>query len=276
MPKPLAKTAKFTKVTKESLVDAPDAEWVDRLIEPVNRLLDADAQAKDGNLTFTGNLNSEVVEINVRTVDPRYFIFDKHVQTTDLSDRWSGDPTYEKSYIIKHPDQTVELYLAMDDFGIAPTVYTNLFTTGLPDEFRPPRALLISGNKFDYTSNPPLTWDASPFILFPDGNLQYCGNALTSHVYVAHIRYLPLSPKQVPLSCWPLTAKTRFTTPPIGVIVLSVEDAEPGGAQMVLPGSLGVVWSYTKAGEYPQIRIENIANLPYNRSFKIKLLIMGK
>lgn len=248
------------KITRESLVDAPDGEYIDRIIDPINRLLSSYQKTVDGAVSFANNLAAEAVEVSVLTKDP-WVTPTLHASTQAATHYSSEIPKY-----MKHPIGLVEVKGYIESKVGALASGTILWT--FPTQYRP-----ISDVSYTHTDN---AGNANTFVVRSNGELTYYGPGTWSGDAVSlHVVFMSGDSTAVPNGCWPKNIKTRFNNPPLGVIAMAVYDEQPGGEQTTLPGSLGIDWSFTKIGNAPQVKINNIANLPYNRRIRIKLLIIG-
>lgn len=90
-----------------------------------------------------------------------------------------------------------------------------------------------------------------------------------------HTRFLSYDASPVPNSKFPINFSTKFAKPPLGVLIVAVEDVTATESK-----KLGCVmapdWEYGTVAGTPNIKIKNICGLPYGRKYKIKFLVIGE
>ncbi len=242
-----AKLPVFDRVSEEDLADAPKGNWVGAITTPLNDQLAANKTLMNGGLTFGQNIQSEVREIDVIIPDAWTAI---SLQNGFANN--AGTAGY-----VKHQDGTVELRGNITTASVAPVVIGTL-----PIGYRP-------AQKFYY----PVYANAAAGYISIDTT-----GVVTAEVGIntVHIQTRFLSSDATPPvpSVLPVTFTTKFTASPLAVIAISVLDTTKTESKPV-----GCVpnpdWSYGSFGGKPGIKINNVCGLPYNRKYRIKLLIIG-
>lgn len=246
----MAKLPVFDKVTQEDLSDAPKGKWLEALTTPLNDVLTTTKTTLSKNITFDKNVLSETKEIDIDIPDAW--------QAMALVNGYANNAApREQSAYTKHPDGTVEIRMSVTGGAGFATMAT------LPVGYRPQYDIYATGvtgaaliNRIQITS-------AGAIV---DGT-----GAGTADI---HFRFLASDATPVPNSKFPVNFSTKMTSKPLYVAIANVEDVTSSE-----PKKLGCVmscdWSYGQVNGKPNIKINNICGLPYNRKYRIKFLIVG-
>lgn len=240
MPKP-----GLPRLTKQNMEGAPEEKWVDSVKMTVNSTVDQIEliRSERGGIDLLSDANVEQVEFDVEVPDPWI--------NGELVNSYTGNLRY-----MKHPNGVVEtrFQVITGAGGTIPFIF--------PAGYRPAHTVVgFATDKttpgFSYASvgtngNMTLRLDADH-----DGSFSFLSSDATP----------------VPLSCWPKLIKTRFSKVS-SVLVGSVSDAAttspmPAG-QVQHP-----VWETTTMAGEINVKLLNIAGLPYNRKSRVRLLIFG-
>lgn len=242
------------KLTNQNMEDAPEAKWVDSVKSTVNVAVQEIEQVRSEahGIKLLENADVELVEVDVQVPDPWI--------TVGVT---PGAPAYQNGWadesfvgFYKGPDGVVEFrYSISGGPGVAWTMPVGYCPTSY-----------VSYAQSDDGG----TGVAYPVIIDQSGAVTPGSN---SGICRATGRYLSSDSTPVPLSCWPKLVKTRFKKVS-AVVVANVVDGEttktlPAGC--VYPP----VWEMSTMNGAGQVKLLNIAGLPYNRKSRVSLLIFG-
>lgn len=243
------------KLTNQNMEDAPEAKWVDSVKSTVNVAVQEIEQVRSENqgIKLLENADVELVEVEVQVPDPWI--------TVGVT---AGAPAYLNGWaaesgcsFYKGPDGVVEVRISIDG-GTA-----GLPAWVMPVGYRP--VLAVYNNVMD----PSGLGGAQQINIQGDGSVNITG----TDIITGQFRYLSGDAAPIPLSCWPKMVKTKFKKV-AAVMVANVSDGEttkglPAGC--VYPP----VWEMSTMNGASQVKLLNIAGLPYNRKSRVSLLIFG-
>lgn len=224
---------------------APEERWVDAVKSVVNGAVDQiEAVRSQGQgIELLKNADVEEVELDVEVPDPWV--------TGTLVNGYGGTLKYMKS-----PSGVVEVNFDITTTGggtipfIFPTGYTPVST--------------IYGFAYNVTA-PGYSWAR----VQSNGNMTLSADADHRGMF----SFLSSDSTPIPLSCWPKMVKTKFSRVS-AVLVGAVFD---GATTSPLPAGAVYhpVWETTTMAGEINVKLLNIAGLPYNRKSRIRLLIFG-
>lgn len=235
------------KLTKQNMEDAPEEQWVESIKGTVNVAVQEIEKTRSENhgIKLLDSADVELVEIEVQVPDP-------WIQMTPLTGGWTdagGGNWYHKM-----PDGLVEIM--MDVTSGAGVAFT------MPVGYRPARTLKLVG------------WEAA-IASAVDVDLNDLGEISQSldAEWRLHTTYMAKDTTPIALSCWPKLVKTKFKKVS-AVVVANVADAE---TTKTLPAGCVYhpVWEMSTMNGTSQVKLLNIAGLPYNRKSRVSLLIFG-
>lgn len=244
------------KLTKQSMEDAPeDTKYIESIKQTVNVAVQEIEQLRSAShgIDLLSNANVEQVEVDVQMPDP-WIVVGYTPGAPSFQNGWmqNDDCVFSKS-----PDGVVEVIVSLSGSGAA---FFPAFK--LPVGYTPKHAFYF----FSWGNG---TATAGAFLMSTDGSIspQFIDDMS------GHVRFLAADSTPIPASCWPKMVKTKFKKVS-AVIVADVFDAE---TTKPLPcGSVWhPIWETASENGIPQIKLLNIAGLPYNRKSRVRLLIIG-
>lgn len=236
---------KTVRLTDSAMDDAPNGKYIENMRSAINLLNDQVERSTDPQLRLKllESSDIELQEITVQVPDP-------WIPATYLNS-WSD--ISGKTKYMKHYDGSVEIVLNIRG-GAAATVM-NMPTGYIPF------TNVTTGAWNQITS-------AGSFMRIDSSGVVTVANTDEHH---SHIRYMPTDATPIPLSCYPKYIKTNLN--PCGVICLDIADDQD---TQPLPERSGqVIWEMSSVNGEKNVKVTNIIGLPYNRKYKVKLLIIG-
>ena len=224
---------------------APEEKWVDSVTNTVNSAVDQIEliRSERGGIDLLTEANVEQVEVDVEVPDPW--------TTGTLVNGYGGTLKF-----MKHPNGVVETRFDITTTagGTIPFIF--------PAGYRP--AETIYGFAYNVTT-PGYSWAS----VGTNGNMTLSVDA----DHRGSFTFLSSDATPVPLSCWPKMVKTRFKSVS-SVVVSAVYDA---ATTSPMPAGLiySPVWETTTMAGEINVKLLNIAGLPYNRKSRVRLLIVG-
>lgn len=239
------------KLTKQNMESAPEETWVEAVKTTVNVAVEEidHIRSIDGGIKLLENANVELVDLEVQVPDP-------WTTVTTFANSWIAGPRLNRYR--KGPDGVVEILVSITDGTAGNAAFT------LPVGYRPHQVLIKSA------------WDTTtPLARRIDINTTGTVVPQTGTVaHELHTSFLAIESSPVPLSCWPKFVKTKF----VNVAAVVIAGVYDGATTLPLPAGAAYapVWESSSQGGFPQVKIVNIAGLPYNRKSRVSLLIFGK
>lgn len=246
------------KLTRQNMEGAPEERWVDSVKTTANESARQIEQLRsaDHGVKLLENADVELVEVEVQVPDPWI-----KVSTT------AGAPTFQNSWtnygggytvaaFMKHPDGSVEIKGTVKDGAIGTLIFT------LPVGYTPRENFNIAVSSASAHGD---------LYIGSNGTLT-AGTGVNTDFGLA-CRFLSSDATPIPLSCWPKLIRTKFKK--VSAVLLA--EVVDGETTKPLPAGLAhhPVWEMTTQKGEPNVKLLNIAGLPYNRKSRIKLLIVG-
>lgn len=235
------------KLTKQNMEDAPEES---KYIESIKLTVNSSAQAIEDlranrGIKFLENADVEAVEMEIQTPDP-------WLEAT-VNGPWVGTLKY-----MKRDDGVVEIRISLTGGA------TNDVICTLPEGYRPYDDIIVPVSD--------LSFGEFASVGIQQSGVVYCANESHSELGGV-ISYTSQDTTPVPLSCWPKMIKTKLSAVK-GVLVMDVFDAET--TNPLPPASVGnPSWEISTNAGQSNVKITNIAGLPYNRKSRVRLLIIG-
>lgn len=260
MPKPPV----YKSIPRSALSDLPDEDWANAIVDGVNESLESQVEFFQGNISFKENLNCEILDFDVYIPDPFYNVTGAGTAQLQFQNGWSNKGVVCPLRVMKHPDSSVEIQ------GLVADGTLNTVITLLPDEFKPRYDLMFPSIQRNAGAT---AWIAGTIKVGADGLVSQVDGVSASQVAV-NVRFLPLDTTPRPSKAWPVTLKTRFTDPPLGVFVIDCANLDRSQLKPYSSPS-GIDWDFQRRGNDGVIRIKNIPHLAYSRRQNLTLLVIG-
>lgn len=239
------------KLTKQNTEDAPqDTRYFEAVKTTLNSTIEEveKIRSEQSGIKLLQNADVEMIDVDVQVPDP-------WIPVTAFDNGYAENNPNNKYY--KGPDGVVELHFSLIGGG------ADLYAFTLPVGYRPDVQLDFNSWDSNIADHAYIT-NAGVFV-----PAQICANGEPSGC----VRFLASDSNPVPLSCWPKMIKTKFTKVSAVMVggVYDAQTSEPLPAGAVHPP----VWEMSTQGGFPQVKLLNIAGLPYNRKSLVRLLIFG-
>lgn len=237
----------FSKIAEEDVSDAPKGKWKEGIVTPVNDLMSSQKALMNKGVTFEQNIQCEKKSFDIVVPDCWKLLTPINSWTTN------GVPLR----VCKHPDGSVEMQGDLTG-GVSNTV---LAAGTIPAQYRPQYNMRFCSARAAYAT----------FTVGSDGSL----TQTTGTDGAFNCRYEALDATPIANSKFPITIATQYSKKPGQVLVSQVEDLngtdpKPIGCVMTLD------WSYGQTNGSPCVIIKNLCGLPYNRKYRVNLLIIGE
>ena len=250
----MARKPGLPKLTRHNTEDAPeDTKWFESVRQTVNESVRniEDIRSTDRGIKLLQGADVEMVEVDVQAGDPW-----TKVANAGFLNGWVQDVDPGFKYM-KGADGRVEIRFSLTA-GVDADVYT------MPVGHIPDSQVQFSG----YTSANAL----ATYIIGTDGTVRFDSFAGGESIRGQCV-YQASDATPIALSCWPKLVKTVLSKV-VGVVVLDVFDQET--SKPLPPGAVyAPVWESANQNGIPQVKLLNIAGLPYNRKSRVRLLFIG-
>lgn len=241
----------FSRVAEEDVADAPKGNWLEGIRGPLNDVMSTVRDLLGGGITFVQNVDCEIKDIDILVPDP-------WIYPTPENDWHQDTPGGVPLRYMKHPDGSVEWQGDLIDgssvvvlsSGVVKPAYTPDYDLRFPS---------VNGLVFDFVT------------IFADGGLS--AHAGTDSSF--NFRYMAEDPTPYSSSAFPIFVSTKYSKKPLAVICVSIEDITDTDPKK-LGCAMQLDWDYISVKGTPSIQIKNICGLPYNRKYRLKLLIVGE
>lgn len=242
------------KLTKQNMEGAPEERYIDSIKSTMNVTVQEIEKLRSDTkgIKLADSANVEVAEFDVQAPDPWISVAD-----ASLSSGWvaaAGAPGFK---YMKAPGGQVEARINLQG-GVDGVVFT------LPVGYRPSDPTQDAGLNLGTFAGVLISITAAGVV-----SVTGSGGAL----WVGHVVFLSSDAVPVPLSCWPKFIKTKFKAVS-GVSIMNVSDAQDT-AKLPAGAVYQPVWEFSTQAGIPQVKLLNIAGLPYNRKSRVRLLIFG-
>lgn len=239
----------FSRINDEDISDAPKGKWKEGIVSPINDLISSNKELTNKGITLSNNVMCEFKSFNIVVPDPWTLLTPINSWVTN------GVPLR----ITKHPDGTVELQGDLSG-GASNTV---LSAGTIPSTYRPQYDMrFVSARGGGYAT----------FTVDSDGSLTQTTGTDGSF----NCRYSPLDFTPVANNKFPVSISTQYTKKPVAVVVSQIEDMNPTNPKP-LGTALTIDWEYSgNPNGSPMVVIKNLTGLPYNRKYRISLVIFGE
>lgn len=238
----------FNKINDEDLSDAPKGKWKDGIVAPVNDLIDSNKSLTNKGITLSNNVMCEQKSFDILVPDAWTLLTPINSWATN------GVPLR----ITKHPDGTVELQGDLSG-GASNTV---LAAGTIPQQYRPQYDMrFVSARGGGYAT----------FTVDSDGSLTQTSGTDGSF----NCRFLASDAAPISNARFPILISTEYPKKPAAVLVSKIEDITTTNPKP-LGTAMTIDWDYSGVGGKPSIVIKNLTGLPYNRKYRVHLIIFGE
>ncbi len=250
------KQSDVPRLTKNSMEDAPEEQWVEAVKTSVNALVDkTELESAPKAVKLLTNADVEYQELIVQVPDPWISVG----TAPAFQNSWVNyDAATAPTRFMKRHDGVVEIRGVVKDGAVPSAVFT------LPAGYRPSHTL-----NFASTSAGAF---ASVEILATGVVSVQAGSAAGAAL---NFSFMSLDSTPIVLSCWPKIITTKLMDV-AGVVACGIVDEETSNNLPARYGNVMFELTASQSGGIKQIKILNIPWLPYNRKCRVKLLIFGK
>ncbi len=246
----MAKPPQITKLTVEQLANLKPEEQLEKVIAPLNGLVDGSSANLSQGLTFAENFSGKVHDLDIDMPASPWI-------APTLLNSWVnfGSGRVEAGYR-KFPDGRVEIRGAVKN-GASPT--STMFT--LPAGYRP-------SNRLDF---PAIYNDVSAagIKVDSDGVVAAVFAAGTTMVNI-NCCFTPSDMTPVAASPFPCHFSWKLSAPPKMIWIGSCKDRENGANLSLSP--LALDWEFTTKDGGGSVKVRNVPGLQYGRKYRLTLI----
>jgi len=235
---------------------ASQAEWIERLLRPLNNFAQSTVNAVNGSLTIAGNVTA-----TYRTLRAKIPALPWVALTPENSTQTAGEPVL--GYYV---DALGEVYLRG---AVAPTTKNNgdvMFTmpaTLYPETTQTLPLVHDDGNSHSYCQ-----------LSASDGKLRiYNLSGSANNVYFNNITYFANTPPALTAYVgpdWPLRMSTGFSNTVGGVLLTQAVDTET--KETISAGTANIDWEMSARDE---VTVKRVNGLTPKRTYDLTFLILG-
>lgn len=241
----------FNRIAEEDLSDAPKGKWLEGITTPLNDILTSVKSLFEKGITFGSNIDCEIKFVDILVPDPWIY--------PDPENGWRQDvPNGVPLRYMKHPDGSVEWQGDLIDGGSN----TVLSAGVVPAAYVPDYGLYFASKTGGGQKYCVINTDGSlVHELTTDGSFNF--------------RYMCKDATPYSSSAFPIFVSTKYSKKPLSVSCVSIEDITNTDPKK-LGCAMQLDWDYISVQGNPSVQIKNICGLPYNRKYRLKLLIVGE